>query len=397
MRGCAFGGRECVMRSLSDTLKRLSALAAERAAAPKPVAAGRLKSLAAFGANPGALAAKTYIPDDLARGAPLVVVLHGCTQNAEGYDRGSGWSQLADRYGFALLFPEQKRANNPNLCFNWFLPGDSRRDRGEALSIRQMIATVVNEHGLDPSRIYVTGLSAGGAMASVLLASYPELFAGGAIIAGLPYGTASTIPEAFDRMRGHNLPGEVELSRLVRAASSHGGPWPTISIWHGSADATVDPANAAAIASQWRAVHGVATQPSRVETVDTYPRRVWSDAAGRDVIEEYSITGMGHGTPLGTDGEQGCGEAGAYMLEAQISSTHHIARFWGLDGKTKGRAAMASAPAEPLAANGRRSAARLPTLEGRRAQPIGRTPGATPVNQIGKVIEDALRAAGLMR
>ncbi|TIL83807.1 MAG: PHB depolymerase family esterase, partial [Mesorhizobium sp.] len=117
---------------------------------------------------------------DLPEAAPLVVVLHGCTQTAAGYDDGSGWSQLADQEGFTLLFPEQQRANNPNLCFNWFVPGDTKRNGGEALSIRQMIGAVVVEYGLDRKRIFITGLSAGGAMTSVMLACYPEVFAGGA-------------------------------------------------------------------------------------------------------------------------------------------------------------------------------------------------------------------------
>ncbi len=137
----------------------------------------RLQPLAGFGPNPGALAAKFHVPNGLEEGAPLVVVLHGCTQTAAGYDYHSGWSRLADEAGFALLFPEQQRANNPNLCFNWFLPGDARRGSGEALSIRQMIETMVATHGLDRTRIFITGLSAGGAMASAMLASYPEVFA----------------------------------------------------------------------------------------------------------------------------------------------------------------------------------------------------------------------------
>ncbi|RWP54627.1 PHB depolymerase family esterase, partial [Mesorhizobium sp.] len=230
--------------------------------------------------------------------APLVVVLHGCTQTAAGYDSGSGWSQLADQEGFALLFPEQQRANNPNLCFNWFVPSDTKRNGGEALSIRQMIEAVVVEYGLDPGRIFITGLSAGGAMASVMLACYPEVFTGGAIIAGLPYGSAKTISEAFDRMRGYGMPSGRQLQKSLRDASPHQGPWPTISVWHGSANQTVASSNADAIVEQWRAIHGLDARSTRSEMVDCHSRYVWCNAQGQELIEEYRIAGMGHGTPL---------------------------------------------------------------------------------------------------
>jgi len=99
--------------------------------------------------------------------------------------------------GFALLLPEQQRTNNPNSCFNWFQSGDIERGHGEAASIRQMVATMVSDHGIDPARVFVTGLSAGGAMTPVMLATYPEVFAGGAIIGGLPYGAATNIAAGF--------------------------------------------------------------------------------------------------------------------------------------------------------------------------------------------------------
>lgn len=168
------------MRKVSDTIARLAAMRARQNTHPTSfISADRLSTLGNFGSNPGALQARYHLPADLSCGAPLVVVLHGCTQNAAGYDHHSGWSQLADEAGFALLYPEQQRANNPNLCFNWFLPTDTARDRGEVFSIRQMIETMVVNHGLDRKRVFVTGLSAGGAMAAAMLATYPEVFAGG--------------------------------------------------------------------------------------------------------------------------------------------------------------------------------------------------------------------------
>ncbi|WP_426387881.1 extracellular catalytic domain type 1 short-chain-length polyhydroxyalkanoate depolymerase [Sphingobium sp. R-21] len=171
------------MMRLGSTITQLAVLSRPPSPVSEDIGEDRLTCLREFGSNPGALRAKYYVPERLSAAAPLVVVLHGCTQTASGYDRGSGWSQLADEYGFALLFPEQQRSNNPNLCFNWFLPSDSKRDSGEALSVRQMIGEMVETYDIDQSRIFMTGLSAGGAMASIMLASYPELLAGGAIIA----------------------------------------------------------------------------------------------------------------------------------------------------------------------------------------------------------------------
>ena len=383
------------MNSLSETLARLSTLRVKRTVLTK--GQDRLFDLTDFGSNPGALRARTYIPDGLTRNAPLVVVLHGCTQTAAGYDHGAGWSQLAEEQGFALLFPEQQRSNNPNLCFNWFVPEDIRRGGGEALSIRQMIETLVGPHGLDRGRIFITGLSAGGAMTSVMLATYAEIFAGGAIIAGLPFGGATTIPEAFESMRGNGTRSELRLQSLVRSASPHKGPWPTISIWQGSADHTVDLSNAAAIVDQWREVHGLGQTPPHTEVMRGHTRRFWCDAQGKVLIEEYIIVGMGHGTPL-NPGEDGLGNSGPFMLDVGISSTRHIARSWGIvksgiAGKMKRTKTETEAPnvsASPINRTIEKSP--KPRLVDKN-QP---TPEAARPLGIKTVIENALRKAGLM-
>ncbi|HEX8061898.1 MAG TPA: PHB depolymerase family esterase [Allosphingosinicella sp.] len=336
----------------------------------------RLSELDFSGENPGNLKARCYVPDGIRGPAPLVVVLHGCTQDAAVYDHGSGWSTLADRHGFILLFPEQQRSNNPMLCFNWFSAGDTSRGRGEAASIRSMIGAMANMHQIDPDRIFVTGLSAGGAMASAMLATYPETFAAGAIIAGVAYGCAADVTQAFDCMGGRSRSGAGELGHRVRNASSHQGPWPRVQVWQGSADRTVVASNADAIVRQWTELHGMGPQPDRSDRVEGYPRRAWLGAGGESVVEQYVITGMDHGIPLDGSGDDALGEAGAHMLDVGLSSTARIAAFFGI------------APESP---NGP-----PPAPPGARPQPAA--PKAMPrVDGPQRVIEDALRKAGLMR
>lgn len=337
--------------------------------------ASHLAELDSFGSNPGGLRGFFYAPS-ARTGAPMVVALHGCTQTAAKYDGGTGWSELAETHGFAVLLPEQQRANNPNLCFNWFEPGDARRRTGEPLSIAQMIDAMIERQGIDPNRVFITGLSAGGAMTSNMLASYPDKFAGGAILAGLPHGAAASVQEAFQQMRSYS-PTSRSRGSTIRDAMPQAGKWPVVSIWHGTADSVVDISNADGILHQWQDVHGVGPVPTEQGLVDGHPRRAWHDSAGKLAIEEYRVQGMGHGVPLETGGECRCGETGAFMLEAGISSTLHSARTWGLLDP----AVQAGARARPATKPSRPAGSTVwPALGG-----------------IGKVIDDALRAAGLMR
>ena len=168
-------------------------------------------------------------------------------------------------------------------------------------------------------------------MASAMLATYPEVFAGGAIIAGLPYGCASNVQQAFEAMFTEHGHAAQALGDRVRAASRHRGPWPKLSVWHGTSDPIVKPINSEDIIRQWTNVHGLSDAPSYQESIGRHTRRVWNDANGMALIEAFSISGMAHGVPLATttDGES-CGAAGAFFLDVGISSTHHIARFWHL-------------------------------------------------------------------
>jgi poly(hydroxyalkanoate) depolymerase family esterase len=307
-----------------------------------PGARSPLTEVTDFGANPGGLRMFTYLPGNLPRRPALVVVLHGCGQDAVGYDHGAGWSTLAKHYGFALLMPQQQEINNANMCFNWFNPEDVTRDQGEVASVRRMIDKMAYDHQIHRRRIYVTGLSAGGAMTMAMLASYPEVFAAGAVIAGLPFGIAGNVREALSGMMASPARPANELGDLVRGASDHRGPWPRLSVWHGSADRTVHPGNADEIVKQWLDLHGLPEAPMSEAEVDGHPRQVWWNAEGKTVVESYTISGMAHGTPLGlADNDERYGTEGAFLIEAGISSSWHIAQFFGLTRRVRRTRAQA--------------------------------------------------------
>jgi len=382
-----------------------------------PVATrGSLVETKQFGTNPGDLRMFSYVPPGLPASGALVVVLHGCGQTAAGYDVGAGWSTLAKHYGFALLMPEQQSANNAHGCFNWFNPEDTRRGHGEACSIRQMTARMVADHKIDKHRIFVTGLSAGGAMTSVMLATYPDVFAAGAIIAGLPYGIASNVREALSGMLRSPARSSQELGTLVRNASKHRAPWPKVSVWHGSADRTVNSANANEIVKQWLDVHKLPSGPMSEGVVDGYPHQVWWNADGETVVESYTITDMAHGTPLGkAENDERYGKEGPFLIEAGISSSHHIASFFGLTAgihqpekaaKPASRKAAESPSAKliplasPISAPAPDLTRVLRPLAAAKQQPSN--PPKPNAKQgggidVGAVITRALTAAGLMK
>ena len=311
----------------------------------------QLHEILGFGTNPGNLRLHLHMPTYLAPRTALMVALHGCTQTAAQFEYGTGWSELADQHGFVVIYPEQMPANNPNRCFSWFQADDTARESGEALSIRQMIEHTVLAYGIDRRRVFVSGLSAGGAMTAAMLAAYPDVFAGGAIIAGLASGAATNLQQALERMAQGEPERPAALGNRVRAASPHTGPWPKVSVWHGSADATVHPANAEAIVAQWLDVHGLVAEPPREQVLDGFPRRVWTNAGGAPVVETVSITGMGHGVPLAADGTADrTGNSGPYLLGAGISAVDHIAAFFDLtDARVPARKVASRKATAPVA------------------------------------------------
>ncbi|ELS53693.1 extracellular catalytic domain type 1 short-chain-length polyhydroxyalkanoate depolymerase [Streptomyces viridochromogenes] len=299
---------------------------------PGRAEAASLKEVTGFGTNPGALRMFRYVPEGLPAGRPVVVALHGCTQNASGYGTGSGWIQLADRWGFSVVLPQQQSANNGSLCFNWFQSGDIARGQGEAASVAQMVDRQLADVSGDASRVYVTGLSAGGGMTAVMMAAYPERFVAGGIVAGLPYGCAQAAGSPYVCMYVGATQTPRQWGDRVRAARpGYAGPWPALVAFQGTADHTVKPVNMTDLTRQWTDVHGADQTADVSDSVAGYPRQVFEDASGRAVVETYSLTGMGHGQPVdpGSGSEQ-CGVAGAYLLDVNLCAAHRMGRAWGL-------------------------------------------------------------------
>ena len=255
-------------------------------------------------------------------------------------------------------------------------------------------------------------------MTSVMLACYPEVFAGGAIIAGLPYGAASNVQQAFESMFQSPSRSAREWGDLVRAATPYGGPWPRISVWHGTADKIVVPSNAREILKQWTDVHGLPGMPSMEGSVAGYPRQVWLNDAGKELIESSQSTWdtARHWPPRTADGE--CGVAGPFLLDVGISSSYQIVKFFRLTNEPASAAhakktivpserrddAYAAAFYQRPIVGGPRQAKELDgdVLEGELLDkdtemgPVHEQISRMPVD-ISSVITRALTAAGLMK
>ncbi|MFD5633080.1 PHB depolymerase family esterase [Streptomyces sp. NPDC127077] len=310
---------------------------------PAAQAAVSVTRVTGFGSNPGQLNMYVYRPASLPANPPVVVALHGCTQSAQAYADNSGLPGLADRDGFVLVLAETTSSNNINKCFNWFQTTDNRRGQGEALSISQMVSHAVSAYGADPGRVYVTGLSAGGAMTSVMLAAYPDVFAAGAVVAGLPYDCTRDNSPYTCMNPGVDLAPSAWAQRVRDAYPSYDGPWPRTAIWYGEQDTTVVPRNATELRDQWTAVQGLPQTPTRGSVIgpDSTRHDEYLTADGTVAVEVDAVPGIGHGTPVepGT-GAQQCGATGAPYFLDSICSSYWIARFFGLDDTGSGGSSL---------------------------------------------------------
>jgi poly(hydroxyalkanoate) depolymerase family esterase len=236
----------------------------------------------------GSRSYRLYVPSGYTgQAVPLVVMLHGCTQTADDFAAGTRMNELAERDTFLVAYPEQAPKANGQRCWNWFLPAHQRRDAGEPSLLAGITRQVMTTHQVEPGRVFVAGLSAGGAMAAVLAATYPDLYAAAGIHSGLVHGAAQDVPSAYAVMRA-GPPAETRAP---------GTSIPLI-VFQGGRDTTVAPANAAALLRPWSG-----TSPE-ASTGPGWTRRVYRDADGRVVAEWWSVDGLGHawsgGSPEGS-------------------------------------------------------------------------------------------------
>ncbi|WP_202842303.1 extracellular catalytic domain type 1 short-chain-length polyhydroxyalkanoate depolymerase [Luteimonas saliphila] len=246
-----------------------------------------------FSSDAGELQYGLYVPPGLdPSGAPLLVMLHGCTQTPEDFARGTRMNQLAATHGYVVAWPAQAVQRNQNRCWNWFRGSDQQRGQGEPAMLAALTRHLVASHRLDPNRVYVAGLSARGAMAAVLASTHPDVYAAIGVHSGLPIGLASDVPSAFAAMRK----GGTSRSRPPAAG---GAPVPAI-VFHGDSDTTVHPSNGQGVVEHsLGAGNGVAAIASTIER-DTAPggrrstRTIHRTADGRIAAEHWIVHGSGH-------------------------------------------------------------------------------------------------------
>ena len=288
------------------------------AAAPLPDGAS-FATLSHSGAA-GTRAYKLYVPANRPAGRrPLVVMMHGCTQSPDDFAAGTGMNALAEEHGILVAYPEQPASANAQKCWNWFKPEDQRRDQGEPALIAGITRQIMRDHPVDPDRVWIAGLSAGGAAAAIMGAAYPDLYAAVGVHSGLPAGAARDLPSAFAAMR-QGVDG-----RVVEGQAAEGGARavPTI-IFHGDQDNTVHPRNGDAVATQaTAAANGVRStvQPGRTPDGHAHSRAIHADASGRVWCEQWTIHGAGHAWAGGSP-------AGSYTDPRGPDATREMLRFF---------------------------------------------------------------------
>ena len=272
----------------------------------------------AFSNGAGSRGYKLYIPSGH-RGepAPLVVMLHGCTQSPDDFAAGTRMNELAEERLFLVAYPGQTQAANPSKCWNWFRASDQRRDQGEPSLIAGITREIIDDFRVDPRRVYIAGLSAGGAAAAIMGSTYPDLYAAVGVHSGLACGAARDMPSAFAAMRqGASAAGAKRAGRASRLAI------PTI-VFHGDGDNTVHPVNADQVIAQAKAERRLTVAVSRGKAAGgiAYTRMVQSDERENPVLEQWVLHGAGHAWSGGSS-------AGSYTDPRGPDASREMLRFF---------------------------------------------------------------------
>lgn len=262
---------------------------------PPPMPEGARFLSETFAGPAGSRAYKLYIPASLPSGpVPLVVMLHGCTQSPDDFAAGTRMNALAEAQGLLVAYPAQSQSANAQRCWNWFNPADQARDAGEPALIAGITRQVLREHGADARRVYVAGLSAGGAQAAIMGLGYPDLYAAVGVHSGLACGAARDVPSAFAAMRQGGAPPATARGRIM----------PTI-VFHADRDTTVHPVNGDQVIAQSGA-NGLRASVEQGAVPGGHPwrRTLHRDAEGRVLLEQWLVQGAGHawsgGSPAGS-------------------------------------------------------------------------------------------------
>ncbi|MEP6965932.1 MAG: PHB depolymerase family esterase [Polaromonas sp.] len=253
---------------------------------------------------------KLYVPPGHAgKALPLVVMLHGCTQNPDDFAAGTGMNEAALKRGFFVLYPAQAQTANPSRCWNWFKHNHQRRERGEPTILAGMTREVMKQRNIDPQNVYVAGLSAGGAMAAILGDAYPELFAAVGVHSGLATGSAINVQQALSVMKDGGGVG------------TPGGQTPPTIVFHGDQDSTVHPANGEQVVAASAGAAAPELERARSANGRDYTRRIYREAGGRVLAEHWAVHGAGHAWSGGST-------RGSYTDVTGPDATQEMLRFF---------------------------------------------------------------------
>lgn len=294
----------------------------------------QLERIEDFGNNPGNLKMYVHLPTtlDASKKIPLVIALHGCYQTAEQLSKQSGWSDLANRYGFIIIYPEQQLRNNGSRCFNWFKSDDIDPNSGEAASIKSMVEFAKQNFPIDESNTHVYGVSAGGAMTTALLVQFPCIFQAGAVLAGGPFKSIDKPSEALKSMR---KPVNRSPEEWGNRAGTPLKCTPTLIVLHGKKDQVVSIKNSFELIDQWSAIHKIDPVPSKIESGfngnQQVSRSSFVNKNEEEVIVFYEVENLRHQLPIdpGNEENQG-GKTSTLSKDVDFFSTYFIAKDFGI-------------------------------------------------------------------